>query len=223
MLTLRVNEIFDSLQGEVDGYGEMGCPTTFIRLQGCNLRCLYCDTSYAREVLTSNGEEMTIDEIIAKLDENRMPKVTITGGEPLLRPVEVQELAERIAFSGRRVTIETNGTQRLPQINKRCRERVRFVVDYKLHSSGMEKFMQPTVFTALKAYDTVKCVIGDESDFHSFKILLKRKAFGYANVAVSPLEGGFWEKRVLARKVLEDKDLRGVQYSLQLHKLLNLK
>ena len=107
---MRVNEIFDSLQGETDGFGGQGKPTTFIRLQGCNLPtpCSYCDTA---EAFGSGGMEMTIDEIIKRIN---MPKVTITGGEPLMQFDDVTELVRRLIELNIPTTIETNGSIQVP-------------------------------------------------------------------------------------------------------------
>ena len=74
---MKICEIFTSIQGE-SSYA--GMPCTFIRLSGCNLRCLYCDTAYAYE----EGMELTEAEIINEVELIGVPLVTITGGEPLL-------------------------------------------------------------------------------------------------------------------------------------------
>ncbi|AKA73964.1 7-carboxy-7-deazaguanine synthase QueE [Saccharolobus solfataricus] len=96
----RVIEIFTSIQGE----GEViGIPSNFIRLATCNLRCVWCDTKYSWEI----GTEMSIDEIIAKLDK-KIKTTTITGGEPLLQ--NILPLAKELKSIGHKIVVETNGT-----------------------------------------------------------------------------------------------------------------
>lgn len=101
---LRVSEIFSSVQGE--GYFS-GTPATFVRLQGCNLRCSWCDTKYALD--SKKGELMKIEDIMDRID---MDFVVITGGEPLLQE-KVSTLIKRLLKKGIFVQIETNGTQQL--------------------------------------------------------------------------------------------------------------
>lgn len=103
--TLKVNEIFTSVQGEGLRQGE---PTIFIRLTGCNLRCIFCDTPYARE----EGLDMTVPEILDAVESVRkdMPAgwVCLTGGEPLLQ--ECRGLVLSLKSQGFHIQVETNGT-----------------------------------------------------------------------------------------------------------------
>src|SRR6056297_2871260 len=101
-MKLFVSEIFYSIQGESLYTGR---PCAFVRLSGCNLRCRYCDTTYAYE----NGTEMAITKIIREIESFQCPLVEVTGGEPLLQrrtPDLIKELIER----GHTVLLETNGT-----------------------------------------------------------------------------------------------------------------
>ena len=101
MSTLRITEIFLSLQGEANTVGR---PTIFVRLTGCPLRCQYCDSEYA----FSGGTTMDLDAILAKVDELGVPHVTVTGGEPLAQP-NVIALMQCLVDAGKAVSLETSG------------------------------------------------------------------------------------------------------------------
>jgi len=97
---LLVSEIFSSIQGE----GEViGIPSNFIRLAGCNLRCIYCDTKYS----WNHGVKISVDQIIKQVDDS-IKLVTITGGEPLLQ--DIHPLVTRLKQLGHIICVETNGT-----------------------------------------------------------------------------------------------------------------
>ena len=120
-----VNNIFSSIQGE-SIYS--GFPTTFIRFTGCNLKCDYCDTTYAYE----EGEELNIEAIMEQVEKLNNNYVCLTGGEPLLQE-DVQQLINELTNYGYQISIETNGTVALDQFNL---EEVKVVMDLKLPSSG---------------------------------------------------------------------------------------
>jgi 7-carboxy-7-deazaguanine synthase len=103
-MAVKVSEIFHSVQGE--GI-LMGVPSTFVRLSGCNLRCVWCDTPYAS--WTPEGEVMTVDAIIAKIQEGGLRHVVLTGGEPMIF-AEIDDICRELAGLGIHVTIETAGT-----------------------------------------------------------------------------------------------------------------
>ena len=122
---MKICEIFTSIQGETS---HAGMPCTFIRLTGCNLRCLYCDTEYAYE----EGMELTEAEIINEVELIGVHLITITGGEPLLQE-EIYRLTERLIGEGYKVLIETNGTMSIKDIDSRAV----IVLDIKTPGSGM--------------------------------------------------------------------------------------
>jgi len=158
-----VNSIFNSIDGEVNFYGQ-GMLTTFIRLQGCNLKCSYCDTSQAQDK-TKAPFKMTPTEIVKEVHRLQGNKVTITGGEPLEQRKELIRLVEifnRTRGYDFRVTIETNGSKSLKGIS----DMTSWVVDYKLPSSGMERFMNHEAFSYLGQQDVVKFVIQNKEDFN---------------------------------------------------------
>jgi len=160
---MLVNSIFNSIDGEVNFYGQ-GMLTTFIRLQGCNLKCSYCDTPQAQNK-TKAPFKMTPAEIVKEVHRLQGNKVTITGGEPLEQRKELIRLVEifnRTRGYDFRVTIETNGSKSLKGIfDMAC-----WVVDYKLPSSGMEGAMNHEAFCHLCNQDVVKFVIQTKEDFN---------------------------------------------------------
>ncbi len=232
---MRVNEIFDSLSGEVDGFGGQGKPTTFIRLQGCNFPhggCSYCDSLIAHNP-ADKSEFITTDKVLRRIN---MPKVIITGGEPMIQYDAVEMLVRRLFAVDIPTTIETNGSIVIPRDftdSNYCIARkrlLRIVMDYKLPSSGMEKFMDMEAFKLLRSWDVIKFVIADETDYEQMKELLGSHLWE-AQIAISPVLDDSAldtaQKYELARKLalimLQDPDLRNAQFSLQLHKLLGVK
>ena len=160
---MLVNSIFNSIDGEVNYYGQ-GMLTTFIRLQGCNLKCSYCDTPQAQNK-TKAPFKMTPAEIVKEVHRLQGNKVTITGGEPLEQRKELIRLVEifnRTRGYDFRVTIETNGSKSLKGIS----DMACWVVDYKLPGSGMEEAMKHEAFSYLGQQDVVKFVIQNKEDFN---------------------------------------------------------
>jgi 7-carboxy-7-deazaguanine synthase len=162
--TLIVNEIFLSLQGESTF---AGLPCIFIRLTGCNLRCSYCDTSYA----FADGQAKTVDEIetrIQQLAQNyaepaaagRLPLIELTGGEPLLQPGALP-LLRRLCDHGYTVLLETNGAVDIAPVDPR----VHRIVDLKCPSSGEEALNRWENIAHLKAIDEMKFVIATHEDY----------------------------------------------------------
>lgn len=161
--SLFVNEIFGSIDGEGVRTGELA---TFIRLAGCNLRCKYCDTSYALQM--TQGNEMSIDEIIDKVKEISYTNITLTGGEPLLQKNSIK-LIDRLIEEGFLVNIETNGSIDItPLLDKN----VIITLDYKTLASGVNDKMLLSNFDKLRAIDVLKFVC-DRNDFEDIKRLLK--------------------------------------------------
>ena len=151
--TLRITEIFHSLQGESK---TVGIPTVFVRLTGCPLRCQYCDTAYAFD----GGEVMQLDAIKAVLEEYSCEYVTVTGGEPLAQP-NCLSLLEQLCDAGYNVSLETSGAMPIEQVDKR----VSIVMDLKTPASQeVEKNCYENI-TFLKPSDQVKFVICDEKDY----------------------------------------------------------
>ena len=145
---LIVNEIFDSIDGEGKTAGQLA---TFIRLCGCNLRCSYCDTTYA----FTEGQEMAVADIVRRVSYSH---VTLTGGEPLCQ--DISGLLQ--ALQGHSVNIETNGSLDItPYFTY---PHVWFTVDYKSVSSQMADRMLAKNFSALRPQDVLKFVVGSTAD-----------------------------------------------------------
>jgi len=217
---MNINEIFTSLSGELDGFSNQGGLATFIRLQGCNLKCTWCDTEYA--ILGVGGTQMSVEEVAKQCTSKH---VIITGGEPLLQSEEVTQLVELLCPYGRRehlVTIETNGSIPLNLEEVRTRyETLLFVVDYKLDSSGATGNMLQEVFDGLSNLDVIKFVIRDLQDYRQAVKTLYLNPGWVAKKVFSPVLHGKWASR-LAVEMIKDK-LEGVTLALQWHKLLGLK
>ena len=225
-MKLNIHSIFESISGEA-GFISQGSVTTFIRLQGCNLRCTWCDTKDAQVMFS--GEVMEIDDIIKSIQTRN---VLITGGEPLMQK-DVFELIELLEQTGHFVQIETNGS--FPWFRPGSEFHGQWVVDYKLPSSGMTTRMLPfSLFAAglNKSMSMVKFVvdIGEDgketTDFNAMLsaiyLLLKE---GYeGELIVSPLDAKPESLRglvnMLAIHPIEIRDR--MIFSLQIHKLCNL-
>jgi 7-carboxy-7-deazaguanine synthase len=207
-LSLKVNEIFYSLQGESSYAGR---PCVFIRLTGCNLRCSYCDTRYAYE----EGTEMELDLILDRVSSYRCLLVEITGGEPLIQ-VETPALILRLLERNVKVLLETNGSQNIHRVDDRCIK----VVDMKCPSSGMEARNDLENLKKLSLGDELKFVIGNRIDFEYAKGIVDayRKFFSPMNpVHFSPVFGEL-EPKLLAQWILEEH--LEVRLQLPLHKIL---
>lgn len=206
MSSLKITEIFYSLQGESN---TVGLPTVFIRLTGCPLRCVYCDTAYA----FSGGVRMSIDEIIDRVGQYRAKYVTVTGGEPLAQHACL-ELMSRLADLGYQVSIETSGALDVSGVD----DRVVKVMDLKTPSSGELHRNLFDNIAYLKASDQVKFVIGDDHDYQWSKSIIDQYSLDRrCELLFSPTMGQ-QNPTELAEKILNDN--LPVRFQIQLHKLL---
>lgn len=206
MNLLRITEIFYSLQGESN---TVGLPTVFIRLTGCPLRCVYCDTAYA----FTGGQKLSIDAVIAEAEQYGTRYITVTGGEPLAQP-GCLELMTRLLDKGYRVSLETSGALDVSAVDPRVVK----VMDLKTPSSGeLAKNLYQNI-DHLTTKDQVKFVIGDEQDYAWSKTILAE--YDLANrceILFSPVMGQ-QNPTELAEKILQDR--LPVRFQLQLHKIL---
>jgi 7-carboxy-7-deazaguanine synthase len=203
---LRVNEIFFSVQGESSW---SGLPCIFIRLSGCNLRCLYCDSRFAYE----EGREYTLEKILKKIQAFSCTLVEITGGEPLLQK-NAFLLAKELCDRGYQVLVETNGSIDIKQLDKRVVK----IVDIKTPDSGSgESFFRDNI-RRLQKKDEVKFVISSKKDYLFAKDMIgKYSLTERAGVLLSVAYGALEPSRV-AKWVL--KDGLNVRFQLQLNKYI---
>lgn len=153
MTSLRITEIFYSIQGESN---TVGFPTIFVRLTGCPLRCQYCDTAYAFK----GGEVMTSEQILAAMKPYATRYVTVTGGEPLAQPGCYPFLTQ-LCDAGYSVSLETSGALPIAKVDPR----VSVVLDVKTPGSQeVDKNLWENL-QHLKPTDQVKFVICDSADF----------------------------------------------------------
>jgi 7-carboxy-7-deazaguanine synthase len=203
---LKLTEIFRSLQGEAD---TVGFPTTFVRLTGCPLRCVYCDTAYAFH----GGDWWEIDQVIARVAALGARHVCVTGGEPLAQR-NVHALLTRLCDAGYRVSLETSGALPIAEVDSRV---VR-VVDIKTPASGECARNRTEDFAMLKSHDLVKFVICGREDYDWARTQIASHALQErCTVLLSPSWGQLPAAQ-LADWVLEDN--LPVRFQLQLHKVL---
>ena len=151
--TLRISEIFHSLQGEST---RVGLPTAFVRLTGCPLRCGYCDTDYA----FSGGETLGIEAILQRLASYETRYVCVTGGEPLAQ-THCHTLLKELCDRGYRVSLETSGALDISQVDSR----VSRIVDIKTPGSGEVDKNRWENLAVLKPADEIKFVLCDRADY----------------------------------------------------------
>lgn len=207
-MSLKVNEIFYSIQGESSRAGR---PCVFIRLTGCNLRCTYCDTAYAYE----QGKEHTISQILDRVRDYRCSLVEVTGGEPLLQE-QTPSLVQALLDARCQVLLETNGSLDIARVSRDC---VR-IVDVKCPSSGMAGIANLANLETLTVQDELKFVIGDREDFaFACKVvdLLESRGLTHGPLLFAPVFGVL-AARDLAAWILERR--LPVRLQLQLHKIL---
>ena len=205
-MTLRITEIFYSLQGETR---TSGLPTVFVRLTGCPLRCQYCDTAYA----FSGGELMTLDAIVERVASYNPRYACVTGGEPLAHPNCVP-LLQRLCDAGYEVSLETGGAIDTTNVDAR----VAVILDVKTPGSGEMENNVWTNLEHLKPKDEVKFVLCDRQDYEwARQVLAERSLSEKCSVLFSPVYSQV-NPTELAEWILQDK--LPVRMQVQLHKIL---
>lgn len=199
---MKIIETFTSLQGE--GL-KMGIPTFFIRLAGCNLDCLWCDTKYAM----GEGTERNINELV---EECKVSHACITGGEPLLQK-DVFKLIDLLLSEGKHIVLETNGSIDVSNLPKD--ENLMISMDFKPPSSGMTDRMLISNLSVLTMKDQLKFIIENDEDMECAISVLKKYSPN-TNVIFSPVGG--MDLEPLAEEVLfRELDVRVLP---QLHKII---
>jgi len=213
-MKIKINEIFTSIDGEVNRYRQGGL-TTFIRFAGCNLRCSYCDTKQAQAM--DAGIDMTIDEIIERIE---VSKVTITGGEPLCQKDKLIELINSLCFAGIKVTVETNGSLKIPYNYIAHPDLVGWVIDYKFEYADQMMFYN---FYNAGKNDWMKFVLNSGGDYRLAVEIIK--ALSQNGGFKGNFAFGFTDKikpAWLVDRMIKD-GLDFVTLNCQIHKFLDLK
>ncbi|HEY6360161.1 MAG TPA: radical SAM protein [Vicinamibacterales bacterium] len=204
---LTINEIFYSIQGESTYAGR---PCVFVRLTACDLRCSWCDTSYA----FYEGRKRTLDDVMQEVDRFDCPLVEVTGGEPLLQE-DVYPLLDALLNRGRTVLLETGGhrsTARVPRP-------VVTILDVKCPGSGEAHRNDWSNIDRLRPHDEVKFVVKDRADYEYARAIIARHGLAgrAAAIHLSPVHGVL-EAKTLSEWVLADSLPARVQ--LQIHKFI---
>lgn len=203
---LKINEIFFSIQGESS---LVGWPTVFIRTSGCNLRCTYCDTTYAYY----EGKQMSHDDIMAELKKHPARHVCLTGGEPLLQK-ESLKLMTALCDAGYAVSLETSGSISCKAVDSRVLK----VIDVKTPDSGAADSFNPENLQLAAVNTEFKFVICSENDFEWAENFISEHRLNEKYAVLYSPSFGCVEPQWLAEKILNAGSTARLQ--LQLHKYI---
>lgn len=203
---LKIHEIFYSIQGESTHAGR---PCVLVRLTGCQMRCVWCDTAYA----FYQGEWKSVAEVIETVGNFGCPLVEITGGEPLLQPGALT-LMRRLCDAGYEVLLETGGGVDIHPVDPR----VRRIVDVKCPDSGELEGNLWANLDRLRHGDELKFVLASRRDYEFARDLVQERRLGHRFPVHFSVVHGMLEPQRLADWVLHDR--LPVRLQLQLHKLL---
>lgn len=235
MAEYKVVEMFTSINGEGTKAGQLA---VFVRFQGCNLNCSFCDTKWANEI-DAPYQLMNEEQIVQKILDAGVKNVTLTGGEPLMQK-NIQVLLERLGQETKQseqeaivsrqaitptgqqsnlyIEIETNGSMSLASYKDKS-WRPAMTMDYKLPGSGMEDKMCLDNFSYLEAKDTVKFVCGSRTDLEKAQEIIETyNLTEKCHVYLSPVFGRIEPDEMV--EFMKEKKLNGVNLQLQLHKFI---
>lgn len=203
---LRVNEIFYSLQGESTF---AGLPCVLVRLTGCQMRCVWCDSEYS----FYEGSWSSVDAVLAEVARHDCPLVEVTGGEPLLQP-GVHTLLAGLCDAGHQVLLETGGGLDISAVDAR----VRRIVDVKCPGSGEVENNLWSNLELLRPTDELKFVLADEADYEWARELVRERDLLACCPVLFSVVAGSLDLGLLASRVLADR--LQVRVQTQLHKLI---
>ena len=205
-ITLRLTEVFFSLQGETS---RTGLPTVFVRLAGCPLRCRWCDTPYSFQ----GGETVSLEALLARVAAYGVPTVCVTGGEPLAQK-NCLPLLSALCDAGYSVSLETSGALDVGQVDAR----VSRIVDIKPPASGEAARNRWDNLDHLTPHDEIKFVLADRADYDwACELIQTRHLDQLCPLLFSPVQGELAPAQ-LAEWILADRP--PVRLQVQLHKLL---
>lgn len=205
-LSLRITEIFHSIQGEADA---VGWPTVFVRLTGCPLRCTWCDTTYSFQ----GGDKRTLDEVLGEVAGFQTRHVCVTGGEPLAQR-NCLPLLTALCDAGHEVSLETSGALDVAAVDPRVRK----VVDLKCPRSGEVARNRYENLAHLFPRDQIKFVIADRADYEWARGQCESRGLStLCQVLFSPV-ADILAPATLVEWILADR--LPVRFQLQLHKVL---
>ena len=205
----------------IDGEGPMaGALAVFIRFQGCNLRCKWCDTQYSWEK-EPQTEFLTAKEIFDYIKAAGVKHITLTGGEPLLQP-EIGNLLELLVKEPEYlVHIETNGSVDIKPFKQTYpSKQIRYILDYKLPDSHMENKMHLENLNQVEMQDVYKFVIASEKDLaRAHEIIISHHLMEKCQVYLSPVTTTMEPARLV--EFMKEKNLGNLKLQLQLHKIIS--
>jgi 7-carboxy-7-deazaguanine synthase len=205
-LSLRITEIFHSIQGEADA---VGWPTVFVRLTGCPLRCTWCDTTYSFQ----GGDKRTLVEVLREVASFQTRHVCVTGGEPLAQR-NCLPLLTALCDAGFEVSLETSGALDISAVDPRVRK----VVDLKCPGSGELSRNRFENLAFLSPRDQIKFVIADRADYEWAREQCQARGLSaLCQVLYSPV-ADILAPALLVEWILADR--LPVRFQLQLHKVL---
>lgn len=212
----NIIEKFLSIDGEGPTAGELA---TFIRFQGCNLRCSWCDTKYSwsKEDIT---EKLSSDEIYNYIKSNRVSNVTLTGGEPLMQE-NIEGLLQILGADDElTVHIETNGAVNIGEFKEAVKaNNISYIVDFKLPSSKMTEKMDMENLKLVSKNDVYKFVVGSKEDLQkAYEIITEYDLTSKCLVYLSPVFGSIDMEYIV--EFMKEKNMNKVRLQVQLHKII---